>query len=198
MQPASMTSRSRRGLSAVRPEMSAIRGPSGFGTSATDLQKATPFGPVSAAQAANVAPGGESAPGPRNHGSTTALRDAEGVSPSSICLAWYHPMPRLGTPAPTQITSHVASAATMLPDRLNAALGRAGDSRKDAWPATSSASILEQGRGAVSEDQGCRTKRRGRLVAELITGHVRSARQLLTKSDFKLKNTSCRSKWQDY
>ena len=172
MQPASMTSRSRRGLSAVRPEMSAIRGPSGFGTSATDLQKATPFGPVSAAQAANVAPGGESAPGPRNHGSTTALRDAEGVSPSSICLAWYHPMPRLGTPAPTQITSHVASAATMLPDRLNAALGRAGDSRKDAWPATSSASILEQGRGAVSQ-AGCRTKRRaGDLSLRLITGHA--------------------------
>ena len=56
---------------------------------------------ISSAHALNVLPGGESAPSPRKYGSTTVVSLAEGHEPSSICLPWYHPMPRLGTPQPT-------------------------------------------------------------------------------------------------
>merc|ERR1719387_3028144 len=101
-----------------------MRSPDGAGTSATLLQKVTPFFVSASAHSAKTAPGGESAPAPRNHGSTTALSVADGVSPSSICFAWYQPIPRLGTPAPTTTTSQVLAEA--ITAALRGAKGAAG------------------------------------------------------------------------
>ena len=75
--------------------------------SATDLQSLTP---VPSAHSLNTLPGGESAPSPRNQGSTIAASLEVGTSPSSICFAWYQPIPRLGTPQPTNTTSHVSAS----------------------------------------------------------------------------------------
>jgi len=69
-------------------------------------------------------PGGESAPCPRNHGSTTVVSRALGTSPSRSCFAWYQPMPRFGTPHPIRITSQAASVDP--PRRHATDLGKTG------------------------------------------------------------------------
>mmetsp|Transcript_5421 Transcript_5421/g.11325 ORF Transcript_5421/g.11325 Transcript_5421/m.11325 type:complete len:81 (-) Transcript_5421:159-401(-) len=78
LHPASMHSFNKRGLSAVRPEMSATRGWDGDGSSATEVRKAgvdtyeeEASEEREEAQALNSGPPGPSAPGPRNHGSMT-------------------------------------------------------------------------------------------------------------------------------
>ena len=54
----------------------------------TSLQNLVPCAAsISSAHALKASPGGESAPAPRNHGSTTEVSFAEGTSPSSICFA---------------------------------------------------------------------------------------------------------------
>ena len=150
------------GLSAVRPEMSASVLPL-TSYSSSDAANCVPYVAfISSAHSPNALPGGESAPGPRKYGSTMHVSWADGQSPSSICLPWYQPMPRFGTPQPTRMTSHLPSAPPRrrsTPSRPpdGCAVTRLLESRDcctiGAWlereRACTSASILDLPRGGV-------------------------------------------------
>mmetsp|Transcript_16556 Transcript_16556/g.66828 ORF Transcript_16556/g.66828 Transcript_16556/m.66828 type:complete len:260 (-) Transcript_16556:2-781(-) len=114
--PASIAPRNSAGLSTVRPATSARR----FSccscvdearlprnASATSAANETAFSADhgSTTFSANVRPASESRPPPRNHGSTTSVRRADGHAPEKTCCAWNHPMPRPGSPAPMTATS---------------------------------------------------------------------------------------------
>ena len=74
-----MASLNKRGLSAVRPEMSARRGAAGGGRSVRDVANLTPYSDShSAWHFLKSSPSGPLPPGPMNHGSTTKSRLADG------------------------------------------------------------------------------------------------------------------------